>query len=121
MCILLACGFHHKQCASDLKDFTFVKIITQMFSSADESLKGCNASTALSWFASNTVHFCVYGYNVCGEASAHVYGEEQSSTTQMFSSADESLKDETRPATALSWFASDTAHFCVHLYMYAYA
>ena len=32
-------GFHHKQCASDQKDFTFVKFISQLFSSTDESLK----------------------------------------------------------------------------------
>ena len=32
-------GFHHKQCASDQKDSTFVKFISQLFSCADESLK----------------------------------------------------------------------------------
>ena len=32
-------GFHHKQCASDYKDFTFVKFTSQLFSSTDESLK----------------------------------------------------------------------------------
>ena len=32
-------GFQHKQCASNKKDFTLVKFTTQMFSSADESLK----------------------------------------------------------------------------------
>ena len=32
-------GFHHKKCASDKKDFTFVKFTTQLLSSADESLK----------------------------------------------------------------------------------
>ena len=35
-------------------------------------------------------------------------------TSQMFSSPDESLKDKIAFATALRWFASDTAHFCVH-------
>ena len=32
-------GSHHKQCASDKKDFTFVKFTSQMFSSADKFLK----------------------------------------------------------------------------------
>ena len=32
-------GFHHKQCASGQKDFTFVKFNSQLFSSANESLK----------------------------------------------------------------------------------
>ena len=32
-------GFHHKQCASNYKDFAFVKVTNQLFSSADESLK----------------------------------------------------------------------------------
>ena len=32
-------GFHHKQCACDQKDFTFVKFTSQMFGSADEPLK----------------------------------------------------------------------------------
>ena len=32
-------GFYQKQCASDKKDFTFVKFISQKFSSTDESLK----------------------------------------------------------------------------------
>ena len=42
-------------------------------------LKGRNASaTALSWFAGDTVHFCVHLKNICGEASTHLYGEEQS-------------------------------------------
>ena len=29
-------------------------------------------------FASDTAHFCVHTYNVCGKASALRYGEEQS-------------------------------------------
>ena len=33
-------------------------------------------ATALSWFASDTEQFCVHPYNICGEASAHLYGEE---------------------------------------------
>ena len=32
-------GFSHTQCASNKKDFTFVKFTTQIFNSADESLK----------------------------------------------------------------------------------
>ena len=32
-------GFHNNQCASDYKDFTFVKFNCQLFSSADDSLK----------------------------------------------------------------------------------
>ena len=35
-------------------------------------------TTALSWIASDTAHFCVYLYNICGEASALPYGKEQS-------------------------------------------
>ena len=31
--------FHHRQCASDWKDFTFVKFTFQLFSSTDKSLK----------------------------------------------------------------------------------
>ena len=31
--------FHHKQCASDYKDFIFVKFTSQFFISTDESLK----------------------------------------------------------------------------------
>ena len=42
------------------------------------SPKGRNASaTALTWFASDTAHFCDHPYNICGEASALLYGEEQ--------------------------------------------
>ena len=38
-----------------------------------------NASaTTLSWFASNTAQFCVHLYDICGEASALLYSEEQS-------------------------------------------
>ena len=33
-------SFHQKQCASNQKDLTFVKFITQLFSSIDQSLKG---------------------------------------------------------------------------------
>ena len=32
-------GFHHRQCASDSKNFTFLKFICQMCSSANEFLK----------------------------------------------------------------------------------
>ena len=32
-------GFHHKQCASNLNDFAIVKFTSQLFSSADDSLK----------------------------------------------------------------------------------
>ena len=31
-------GFNNKQCASDQKGFTFVKLLSQLFSSADEAL-----------------------------------------------------------------------------------
>ena len=30
------------------------------------------------WFAKDTAHFCVHPCNICSEASAHLYGEEQS-------------------------------------------
>ena len=36
------------------------------------------SAAALNWFTSDTVHFCVHPYYICGEASAHLYGEEQS-------------------------------------------
>ena len=32
-------SFHHKQCAIDYKDFTYMKFTTQLFSSFDESVK----------------------------------------------------------------------------------
>ena len=32
-------SFHHKQCASEKKDFTLVKFTSQIFSSADKSIK----------------------------------------------------------------------------------
>ena len=35
-------------------------------------------ATALSLFASDTAHFCVRLYNICGEAIVRPYGEEQS-------------------------------------------
>ena len=35
-------------------------------------------ATAVSWFAIDTAHFCVHLYNIRGEASALLYGEEQS-------------------------------------------
>ena len=35
------------------------------------------STTALRLFASDTTHFCVHLYNICGEASAHLHGEEQ--------------------------------------------
>ena len=34
--------------------------------------------TDLSCFASDTAHFCVHLHNICGEASALLYGKEQS-------------------------------------------
>ena len=68
----------HIQYASDYKGFTFMKFTSQMFSSADESI-GQNASaTALRLFASDTAHFYVHPYNICGKARAHLYDEEQS-------------------------------------------
>ena len=36
------------------------------------------SATALSWFTSETAHFCVHPYNICGEVSAYLYGKEQS-------------------------------------------
>ena len=33
------------------------------------------SATALSWFASDTAHFCVHSYNIFGGASAHLYGK----------------------------------------------
>ena len=39
-CVLIYIfGFHYKQCASNLKDYLFVKFTSQLFSSADENLK----------------------------------------------------------------------------------
>ena len=39
-CVLIYIfGFHHKQCASNLKDFIFVKFTSHLFSSTGESLK----------------------------------------------------------------------------------
>ena len=49
------------------------------FHQKDIFLKGRNASaTSLGWFASDTTHFWVHLYNICTEASALLYGEEQS-------------------------------------------
>ena len=45
-------GFHHKQRASDYKEFTLVK------------------------FSSQLTHF-IHSCNICGEVSAHLYDEEQ--------------------------------------------
>ena len=42
-----------------------------MFSSTDESI-----ATALRWFARDTAHIFVRLYNICDEASAHLYGEQ---------------------------------------------
>ena len=59
-------SFHHKQCASDQKDFIFVKL----FSSADESLKyetHLVSAAALRYFASDTAHIVfipIYVYRV---------------------------------------------------------
>ena len=40
-CVLIYIfDFHHKRCASDQKDFTFVKFTSHLFSNTDESLKG---------------------------------------------------------------------------------
>ena len=44
-------AFHHKQCASNKKNFTFVKLTTQMFSNTDESLKD-EAPVLLFWVRS---------------------------------------------------------------------
>ena len=41
--------------------------------------------------------------------------------SQLFSGADESLKERNTSATARRWFASDTAHtLCSSIYMYIY-
>ena len=34
------------------------------------------SATALSCFASDTVHFSVHPYNICRKASAHLYGDQ---------------------------------------------
>ena len=34
-------------------------------------------ATALGWFASDTAHFCIHPYNICGVASTHLYDKEQ--------------------------------------------
>ena len=64
-------GFHRYQCASNQEDFTFVKSTSQLFSSADESLKDKNASAIALWDGSvATLHtFCsyimfIYTYNI---------------------------------------------------------
>ena len=46
-------GLHHKQSATDYKDFTLVKFTSQMFSSSDKFLKGQNVSTSI-WFSRHT-------------------------------------------------------------------
>ena len=53
-----------------------MKFDFQMLISADRSRNA--SATALKWFASDTANFCVSLYNICGEAIAHLYGEEQS-------------------------------------------
>ena len=49
-------SFHHEQCTSDQKDFTFVKYTSQMLSSADESLKKKKACYCSEWFVRDTAH-----------------------------------------------------------------
>ena len=40
--------------------------------------KGRNASvTVLRWFVSDTAHFCVTSYNICGKANTHLCGKAQ--------------------------------------------
>ena len=65
--------------SSDSKGFTFVKFTSQLFSSANESLKD-EACLLLLWDGLLvTLHTlcCVYLYNICGEVSAHLYGDEK--------------------------------------------
>ena len=41
-------------------------------------LRAVTVATVLRWFASDTAHIVFIQYNICGEVSAHLYGEEQS-------------------------------------------
>ena len=57
-----------------------MKFSTQLFSSTNESLKD-ETLLLLLWvgsLVSDTVHFCVYPYNICGDANA----EEQSRVSE---------------------------------------
>ena len=45
--------------SSAKKDFTFVKLTSQLLGGA--------TATTLRWFASDTAHFCDYPYNICGD------------------------------------------------------
>ena len=60
------------------KNSLFVKSTFLLFSSADEPLKD-KKRLLLLWKGSLvTLDTCVYPYNICGEASAQLYSEEQS-------------------------------------------
>ena len=56
--------------------WNFSEVRLSVASSTDESFKDeTRLLLPLSWFASDTAHFCVHPYNTCGEASAPFYGE----------------------------------------------
>ena len=57
---------------NQLEGLHFCEVQHSVVSSTGESLKD---ETRL---ASDTAHFCVHPYNICDEASAHLYGEERS-------------------------------------------
>ena len=60
-------GFHHKQSASDLKNFTFVKFASQLSSTADESLKD-EMHLLLLWdgllLTMHTLYLSIYNGNI---------------------------------------------------------
>ena len=62
-----------------LPEHTLLLLVLKMVESLQCIFKERNVSpTALRWFASDTVHFCIYLYIICGEASGDLYREEQS-------------------------------------------
>ena len=68
-------GFHHKHCDSNYKDFTFVRLTSQMFSSNDEPLKAESQLLLLRDGSLVTAHLCVHSYNICSDTSAHLYSK----------------------------------------------
>ena len=71
-----------------------------------------SAAAALNWFTSDTVHFCVHPYYICGEASAHLYGEEQS--------FQKPLKGRALFPSLCAFFLYSDIYIYIHIYIYIY-
>ena len=112
-------GFHRKQYASDLKDFAFVKLTSQLFSSADESLKRQPPPLPpLSYVSIVLWMLIVFQYTFSAFTTSNALAIRTTSLlwSSRLSISNESLKDETR--LLLLWHGSLVTLYTFSSYIY---